>query len=213
MFLHKAVVCVALSTLVSPGAMQMTSFTNQAIKASNIKQASLFKSKTNAVTNQFIVHLAQSYHWQFSVQLSNSTYNGFPGFMDQIQIPAPVYNIHMRQFFFQWLDDNDFSCQYHWPDLNWSTGTKYGNWHYPFVFGTRLETHMGHFGPWSFGFSETADDATKSITDSFLTAAENAYKSAVNPAGILFNFNWTFHYTHAGFAVQFPDLGHSYQIL
>ena len=207
MFLQKTIISLALASIVTPGVSQMPNVINQTIK--NIQTT---KSKPNGgVQNAFIMKVIQDHELKFSVTLGNSTYNGFPAWINQICHNPSACQVGV--FFFQWLNDNDFTRAENWfPNLN--SFTAHGFWHDPFVWSTRLQTHMGHFGPWSFDYSQTCYGMIhKIITNDFMVAAQSAYQKVVNPAGMQFNFDFSFRYEHAGFTVTWLDLGHSYQVL
>ena len=205
MFLQKSIISLAFASIVTPGVTQMTKISHQ---PTTIIQT--IKSKLNGgVQNAFIMKVIQGHELKFSVNLGNSTYNGFPAWINQICHNPSACTVSL--FFFQWLNDNDFDIN-EFPNLN--SFTDHGFWHEPFVFSTRFQTHMGHFGPWSFPYSETCHGMVdKIITNNFMVAAQSAYQNAVDPAGIQFSFDFGFHYGHAGFTVTWLDLGHSYQVL
>ncbi len=166
-----------------------------------ILPSSIAKSNVT-VNNDIVVQSVSSYHFYFQVRLGNSIYNGFPAYMRQI---AVCYNWPV--FFFQWLDDNNFSNDY-FPELNHYT--KQGFWHAPMVWSNRFEEHMGHFGAWNQGKSCTAYDmltgtnANKYLPN-FETSAEETYNRAVATgrlAGIMLNFG--FLYAN-GYTVEQPN--------
>ncbi len=165
------------------------------------------KSKSN-VTNYISTYLATSDYFYFQARLSTSTYNGFPAFMNQIKVEGylPVY-------FFQWLDDNNFSTTW-WPDL--SQHTQHGLFNDPFTWSNRLDQHMGHFGCWLTGLSQTAHSMlhgrNSTCLTTFINSAEAGYNQAVkagNVTGIDLNFGFTFdvssNYKRKEYTVKEPN--------
>ncbi len=145
-----------------------------------------------AVNNNIIVQSVGSYHFYFQAQLSNSNYNGFPGFMSQIKaVSWPLY-------FFQWLDDNDFYGNF--PNL--SNHTVKGFFHDPITWANRLEEQMGHFGSLLDNKSQTAYGMItgydhRTYLDNFGSYAEKTYNQDAKTgkvAGIDLNFGFTYHY-------------------
>ena len=113
----------------------------------------LTKSSYTAVTNSIELLDHTDYKLSFVVRLSNSDYNGFSGFLDQISFKLSDFDYHAWPIYLlQWLDDDDFG--HPMPGLN--SHTKHGFFHYPFVFSQRFETNMGHFGSWLDDKSSTA---------------------------------------------------------
>ncbi len=197
MFLQKTIIGLALSAIVAPGVIQITNATNQ-----------VTQSKLNdGVPSKFVIEIDTSYEFKFQVILGNSTYNGFPGFINQIRVPA---NWKISFFFFQWLDDNDFHYSTGFSNLNLYTQHNFWNW--PFKFDNRLEAHMGSFGPWTYGKTDTAAGMIYAIDNTFLTNAEKAFQNATNPRGIQFNFDIVFYWYHS-VAIKYLDKGHTYQVL
>ncbi len=177
----------ALAIANSPAlALNMASYQKQTIQ--NILKPTIAKSN-ETVTNDIIVQAVSSYHFYFQVRLSNSTYNGLPGYMNQIGSAG-------KQFFFQWLDDNDF----HYSDFpNLNLYTEHG-FHDPFLWSNRFEEHMGHFAGWTQGKSSTAKDMLNGVNGfkylwTFIGDAEGAYIQDAKTgkvAGIDLNFGFTF---------------------
>ncbi len=158
-------------------------------KTQNILNKTFLKSNF-AVYNTFIINHLSSYIFQFEVTLSNGTYNGFSGFINQIDT-IMTYDDHRgwALYFFQWLDDDDFDGDF--PGLNGHT--QQGFWHPPFAWGTRLETHMGHFGSCFDCKSDTALNMIFSYRpwSTFGQHAEDRWNADIpsgNVAGIAFNF-------------------------
>ncbi len=207
MFFKKTIISIAFSTIVAPGVIQMTNDTNQAIIINNVHKI-INSAPNGGVPSGWTLYEQTDYNLKFMVTLGNSTYNGFPGFINQI-IPD---GRGIRYYFFQWLNDNEFNTSWKSKFPNLNEYTRSGFWHWPFTSSQRFETIMHSFGPWYDTTSETAKEMIFDISDSFLTGAENAYKNTTNPAGIEFNFS--FHCTNdSGFYSHFTDLGHSYKVL
>ncbi len=212
MFFQKMILGVAIVSAFAPSLAQTTMVSKQAIDTSHVN----FTSKAElgeGVQNTFIIEGLSDYHLKFAVTLGNSDYDGYPGFLNQINSEGQV-NIPISYFFFQWLNDNDFGFigSGYFPDLN--SFTKAGFWHEPFVFGTRLQTHMGSFGYWGDGYTTTAKNMIYAINDDFMTDAKNAYNKAIAPAGIQFNFDFSFGYnTFLHWVPYYKDNGHSWQVL
>ncbi len=157
------------------------------------KPNKIASAKSNGVANYIVTQQVTDSHLYFQVRLNNSTYNGFPGFMNQIKI----LNFNWSIFFFQWIDDNDFS--YLWfPDL--SVYTQHGFFHDPMTWSNRLEDNLGHFGSWVHNKSTTAYKMVNGVNapkyfKTFGQDAEKAYNTEVATgkiAGIMFNFGFTF---------------------
>ncbi len=147
-------------------------------------------SKSNVVVNNnIIVQSVSCYHFYFQARLSNSTYNGFPGYLNQIDTTS-------TQSFFQWLNDNNFGNYF--PDLN--QFTQHGFFHDPMVWSNRLEEHMGHFGAFYDNKSATAYDMIHGTNyykylSNFVDQAEEAYNQAAatgKVAGIMINFGFLY---------------------
>ncbi len=207
MFIQKILINLALCNIAACGVMQVAKFNSHLATTHNLSLQNKLSNKTDPVTNQIAVQLSTTGNFAFYVELSNSSYNGFPGFINQIKTGAKGFNV--AHFFFQWLDDNNFKTSDHFPDL--SQNTKAGYYHWPFVFTTRLETHMGYFGPLTYSESQVADKMIYDVNDSFITSAENAYNHASNPNGIIFAFDFTYHSVWS--KMYWGDLGHTYMIL
>ncbi len=178
-----------------------------------LKPATAVSAKTNGLVNNIIVQAVSSDNFYFQARLNNSTYNGFPGFMNQIVNSSGV---DWAQFFFQWLDDNDFaSSQYspddHFPNLN--DFTQHGFFHDPITWSSRLEEHMGHFGCWTDNKTETAYKMINGVNSdkywaNFGKNAENTYKQeaqAGNVTGIMLNFGFTWGGAFSGYGVIKPN--------
>ncbi len=177
----------------------------------NILKPTLAKSN-ETVSNAIVVQSVSSYHFYFQARLSNSTYNGFPGFMNQIQV-APFtipYKTEWITFFLQWLADNDYTTSdYHFPDLN--QFTKHGFFNDPITWSSRLDEDMGHFGSWSDNKTETAYSMIHGTNGDlylgkFGDSAEAGYNQAAkagNVAGIMLNFG--FLYGDDTYTVEKPN--------
>ncbi len=152
-------------------------------------------TKTNgAVNNQIVVQALSSEHFKFEMILGNSTYNGFPGFMNQLVISHSYQGRGWGAFFFQWLDDDDFHTG-PFPELN--SHTAHGFFHDPLVWGNRLENHMGHFGGLFDDKSDTAWDMIYEYLNwnPFGKNVENTYNkdaSSGKVAGISFEFAFSY---------------------
>ncbi len=167
----------------------------------NILQSTIAKSNVT-VNNDIVTQIATSDYFYFQARLSNSTYNGFPGFMDQIAVFP--YTIEWALFFFQWLDDNNFSTsqhyliEHHFPDLN--KFTEHGFFHNPITWSNRLDEHMGHFGSWRDNKTDTAYNMIRGWDPNrylikFGSTVEGAYNQAAKTgkvAGIDLNFGFTY---------------------
>ncbi len=153
-------------------------------------------SKTNDGFPNSISVSEDNYHqFYFFVTLSNSDYNGFSGFLDQIVFKLSDYNYHAWPlYFFQWLDDDDFHSG-PMPALN--SHTAHGFFHYPFAWSNRLEEHMGHFGCIWDDKSDTAYHMSINygLWGTFGQNVDNQYKAAVaahKAVGIYLNFAFFF---------------------
>ncbi len=155
------------------------------------------KQKSNeTVNNDIITQAVSSSQFYFQARLSNSTYNGFPAFLNQID----AYNWIL--FFFQWLDDDDFTTSL-FPELNHYT--VHGFFHNPMVWSNRLEEHMGHFGSWMDNKTATAYNMIngsdpKHYLKGFGNDAEKTYNQDAKTgkvAGIDLNFGFTYDGSYA----------------
>ena len=145
------------------------------------------------VNNDIIVQAVKKSQFNFEVHLSNSTYNGFPGFMSQISIQSIWPQREWGIFFFQWLNDNSFKGDF--PNLQ--QYTKKGFYHEPFAKAKRLEAYMGHFGnpfdnktgaAWSMVWAGT-------FWKTFGNNVESTYKKDATTgklAGVKFNFSFSY---------------------
>ena len=114
----------------------------------------LTKSSYATVNNSIELLDHTDYKLSFVVRLSNSDYNGFSGFLDQITFSLSEYDYHAWPIYLlQWLDDDDFDSP---PMPMLTLHTKHGFYHYPLVWSNRFEEHMGHFGSWLDDKSYTA---------------------------------------------------------
>ncbi len=189
----------ALAMTCSPAlALNVVNHKTQNLQYSILKATTNTKVKpNNVVNNDIVVQSVQRHQFYFQARLSNSTYNGFPAFMNQIVIHSPLTQQAWGIFFFQWLDDNDFNGNF--PDLG--DHTKQGFWHEPMVWANRLETHMGHFGSLFDSKTGTAWNmiGTGVFWPTFGQNVENTYnKDAAtgNVAGIELNFGFTYTSTY-----------------
>ncbi len=153
------------------------------------------KAQSN-VTNDIISQSVSSDYFYFQARLSASTYNGFTGFINQIDFPGKK-PINWAICLFQWLDDNDFHNSV-FPNLN--NYTAHGYWHEPITWSNRLEEHMGHFGDWLEDKSQTAYNMIQGTDEYYLinfgNTVETAYKQAYkagNATGIDMNFGFTYN--------------------
>ncbi len=206
MFLQKIVIGIALSSVIAPGVSQVTKVTNHEIQLNKIKQAKKTVTKIPGVPNMWTIYEQTDYIFYLVVTLGNSDYNGFSGFLDQINTKG--YDGKIRSFFFQWIDNNQFHTG-HFPDLN--DYTNHGFWHPPFDFNDGLEFHMGNFGAWSEGFSETAYHMIFNLDNTFFENAEHDYLNTSNTTGIAFSFKFAFKWQ--GLLPKYGDLGHQYDVL
>ncbi len=114
----------------------------------------VIKTASNGDYNFINVLVDTRYEFKFYAHLTNSDYNGFSGFLDQISFSLSDYDYHAWPLYlFQWLDDDDFHSG-PMPGLN--SHTKHGFWHRPLIYAQRLETVMGHFGSLWDDKSDTA---------------------------------------------------------
>ncbi len=168
------------------------------------KVQNVFTKTSNGLDNSITDTQDTDYNFNFKVTLSNSDYNGFSGFLDQIAFNLSDYNYHAWPvYLFQWLDDDDFHTG-PFPGLN--SHTKQGFFHDPMVWANRLENHMGHFGEWRDDKSDTAFYMATCWGQwgSFGQTVDNQWnadRAASKPlSGIIFNFGFTYsvywhHYT------------------
>ncbi len=160
---------------------------------------------TSNVDNDITTFAWSMWSLRWRITLSNSSYNGFTGYLNQIDYQPTWHHQDngYAYFFFQWLDDDNFGGAF--PGLN--SYTQHGFFHWPFKSNDCLVHHMGNFGP-SEGQTAVAFNMIYWINNSFLVNAANAYKSTPNVQGIQFLFNFAFD----GVSI-FSDKGHSYKIL
>ncbi len=149
------------------------------------------------VNNDIIVQSVSNDQFNFDVTLSNSDYNGFPGFMNQIDISSITTGQAWAIFFFQWLNDNQFIGNF--PDLN--QHTKQGAFHSPFAYSSRLETYMKNFGIVLHNKSTIAWNMIKvaSFWKAFGQNVETVYNRlapVADVAGIQFYFKFSYHSTY-----------------
>ncbi len=187
--------------------------TSSGVIASGLNNSHLYQGfkikKTNpVVNNKIVVHKVGDYQFSFDAVLSNSTYNGFQGFINQINVPIYSYNNHgWGLYFMQWLDDDDFN--YPFPGLN--SSTKHGYWNMPMTWAARLETQMGHFGSFLEDKSYTAFYMTKAYNDwvNFSINAVNAWNiamaSAEGTTGITFSFSFTYNPNNFDYTAKTPS--------
>ncbi len=184
-----------LSTFAITGspALALNAVNHKTQNFQNILKPTIAKAN-GPVTNDIISQSVSSDYFYFQARLNNSTYNGFPAFMSQIKQDGS-----WPKYFFQWLDDDDFSTSYSWfPELK--DHTQHGFFNDPIIWANRLEKHMGHFGSWETNLSETAHDMINGMDpnfylDDFGSIVESAYKQAAqtgNVAGIDLNFGFTY---------------------
>ncbi len=156
----------------------------------NILQPTIAKAN-GPVTNEIITQVDSGDSFYFQARLNNSTYNGFPAFMNQIKATSwPLY-------FIQWIDDDDFHTG-PFPEL--SKHTAHGFFHDPVIWANRLENHMGHFGDVIDDKSDTAYNMingyyAQKYLGSFGTNVEKAYNQVAKTgklAGIEMNFGFTY---------------------
>ncbi len=182
----------ALAITASPAiALNATAHRTQNLQ--NILTKVSSKAST-VVDNHIVTDGVSNKDFGFTVYLSNSIYNGFSGFLDQIAFKLSDYNYHAWPLlFFQWLDDDDFN--HPMPGLN--DHLKHGFFHWPIGFGDRLETLMSGFGSMWQDKSDTAYHMSTSYGEwgTFGQNVDNAWNAAVakqTVAGISLDFS--FHY-------------------
>ncbi len=207
MFLQKTVIGIALSSIIAPGISQVTKVTNHQLQAKKIIQTKKTGLKIPGVPNMWTIYEQTDYIFHFVVTLGNSAYNGFSGFINQID-STQAFHQQIRYFFFQWIDNNQFNNGY-FPNLD--RYTKQGFWHPPFDFNNGLEYHMGNFGAWSESFSETAYHMIFNLDNTFFENAEHDYLHTQNVTGIAFSFKFAFKWQ--GLLPKYGDLGHQYDVL
>ncbi len=157
----------------------------------------LHEKSLKGLTNSINVKDASDTAFIFEVTLSNSTYNGFSGFINQIDTIMSAYSGRgFPAYFFQWLDDNDFSSSF--PNL--SKHTQQGFFHDPMKWSNRLETGMGHFGSFVQTKSQTAWSMFSgygfSAWQTFGQHVEDRWKAEIpsgKVAGIEFDFNFVYN--------------------
>ncbi len=152
-----------------------------------VQKTNQLKNNINSIT----IHRCSRLNFWFSVYLTNSGYNGFSGFLDQISFKLSDDNYHAWPIFlFQYLDDDDFN--HPMPGLN--DHLKHGFFHYALPFADRLETHMGGFGNMWEDDSRTTFNMSSSwgTWGTFGQTVDNQWnadRAASKPlVGIQFNF-------------------------
>ncbi len=152
--------------------------------------------KSNWEYNNISVSQATDYYFKFTAYLTNGSYNGFSGFLDQICFNLSDYNYHAWPlYFFQWLDDDDFHSG-PMPGLNHHT--MHGFWNRPLPYDQRLETYMGHFGSYTDDKSDTAYNMSTCWGQwgTFGQNVDNQWKAdcaAKKPlVGVRFNFGFRY---------------------
>ncbi len=182
---------LALAGSSSVGLLHLKNFNSENLKLTTQKPV----SRSN-IYNHMVFNNVTSNVLDFNVTLSNGTYCGFWGFLQQINPYNSAYGaFSWGMFFFQWLDDNDFHYT-DFPDLNYNT--LHGFWNRPFLYSNRFEEHMGHFGGFLDDKSDTARFSIHAYW-SWATMASNAtndWKAACAsqkpPAAITFDFYFTY---------------------
>ncbi len=195
--MKKTITILSALAITGSPALALNAVNHKTQNLQNICKPTATKVTPNGVVNDVIDQLVSSYHFYFQVRLSNSAYNGFPAFMNQIAIDTQ-WQYPWPAFFFQWLDDNDFhKIGNEFPDL--SKHTTHGYYHIPLVYSNRMEEHMGHFGSMWDGKSSTMRCMIWSATTSFWTTysqnVETTYKKEAatgKVAGIMLNFGFSY---------------------
>ena len=172
------------------------------------KTQNLVIKKINGGPNGMWFTKDTSYKFDFSVYLTNSDYNGFSGFLDQMAFNLSDYNYHAWPIYlFQWLDDDDFHTG-PFPELY--CHTKQGFFHWPLPFTERFETNMGHFGSWTDDKSDTAFNMATcwgqwGTFGQNVDKQWNADRAASKPLiGVLFDF--AFNYSESSsYSTDPPD--------
>ncbi len=192
--MKKIITILGTISIAGSPALALNSVSYKTQNFQNILQPTIAKSN-GSVNNDIIVQSVSSYQFYFQARLSNSTYNGFPGFMNQIKVgPWPL---SWPLYFFQWLDDDDFDTMF-FPELQQHTAQ--GFFHDPMVWANRLEEHMDHFGAWYDYKSNTAHNmiSGKNAASSWkgfgkhVVSTYNNAAATGNVAGIMLNFGFTY---------------------
>ncbi len=176
------------------------------IISSSKKSYLLFQKKSRPnIDNNIVTYHSSENHLQWTIMLSSSTYNGFPGYMSQILAQRTFSNLDYGYaiFFFQWLNDNRFGS-YYFPDL--SKWTQHGFYHWPFLEDNSLQSHIGTFRE-KFTYTQIAFQMIFNISNYFMECAEHDYTVARGKVGISFSFNFGYENN------SYVDYGHSYKIL
>ncbi len=152
--------------------------------------------KSNWENNNISVSIDNKAVFKFSVYLTNSDFNGFSGFLDQISFSLSDYDYHAWPLYlFQWLDDDDFHSG-PMPALN--SHTKHGSFNDPITWSNRFEEHMGHFGSLWDDKSDTAYHMSINygLWGSFGQTVDNQWNadraSSKPPTGINLHFDFIY---------------------
>ncbi len=196
--MKKVITILGAIAIASSPALSLNVFNNKTQNFQNISKPTADYSDLVVHNNIISLAIAKEYFF-FKVVLSNSTYNGFPGFMNQITVPPMV--IDWVVFFFQWLNNNSFKTRY-FPDLN--KFTYQGFFNNPVTRKNRLGRHMRFYGR-RFGNHRrnNAFNAYRMITrsqqnhylDNFGETVENTYNQDAKTgkvAGIVLNFGFKY---------------------
>ncbi len=202
--MKKTITILSALAITGSPALALNLVQHKAQNFQNILKPILAKSN-ETVSNDIISQSVSSHYFYFQARLSNSTYNGFPAFMNQIKVDGD-----WTAYFFQWLNDDDFNINW-LPELK--DHTQHGFFHNPVTSSNRLSEHMGHFGCWSSGVNETAydmingKDAQQYLTNfgSTVEAAYNQAAKAGNVTGIDLNFGFTYDVSYSGYIVKQPN--------
>ncbi len=197
--MKKTITILSALAITGSPALALNVVNHKTQNSQNILHPSIAKSNVT-VNNDIVVQSVSSYHFYFQARLSNSTYNGFPGYLNQIDTTS-------KTSFFQWLDDNNFGGDF--PNLN--QYTQHGFFHDPMTWSNRLDEHMGHFGFWADNKTATAFNMLNGTNSykylsNFVDQAEKAYNQAAatgKVAGIMLNFG--FLYSGGTYSVVQPN--------
>ncbi len=209
--MKKTITLIAAFSLAGTSSAALSHF--KSLFTTNVLIAKSLKTTSNSnVGNVITDYLKTSAILKLGVTLSNSDYNGFQGFLDQIDTISMDYSNHgWAMYFFQWLDDDNFSSEF--PGLNHHT--QQGFWHWPFTSSGKLENYMQNFGLWYDGVSDVAKQMLYSYGSwrpfgQHVEDRWNAQTPSGKVTGIKFTFNFSYDVNHDSYHTDTPP---AFQIL